>query len=162
MEIGSSFDPPAAPFIPKKLALKSNISQGFTLHITDANKNLIYEFKIYTFCNGSPKDVLEANQKMQKVVKCKPADITEGQFDLVEVLLKGDAFIHCQEFKCIKTMCMNKNPNNTDMALLGMCLTIFRFCPQEPKKHYFPNNLAQLQKVYLHKHTGSQNTDAQL
>eukprot|EP00957_Ditylum_brightwellii_P046238 3507948-Ditylum_brightwellii.AAC.1 len=36
---------------------------------------------------------------MQKVVKCKLADMEKGQFYLVEALLKGNIIIHWMEFK---------------------------------------------------------------
>eukprot|EP00957_Ditylum_brightwellii_P093138 7091194-Ditylum_brightwellii.AAC.1 len=53
-----------------------------------SNKNSIYKYKTFIFLNGTPKDVLEWEKTMYKVVKCKPVDTAEGKFDLVEALLE--------------------------------------------------------------------------
>eukprot|EP00957_Ditylum_brightwellii_P019060 1434807-Ditylum_brightwellii.AAC.1 len=93
-ENGSGSDPPAIPFIPKAPTLKSDNSQEFTLCMTTTNKYSDYKFKTHNFCNGSPEDVLEWENKMWKVMKCKPVDTTEGKFNLVEVLLEGNVLTH--------------------------------------------------------------------
>eukprot|EP00957_Ditylum_brightwellii_P007299 554555-Ditylum_brightwellii.AAC.1 len=79
---------------------------------------------------------------MQKIVKCKPVDMSEGKFDLVEAILKGDALMHWLKFKRVEIVWISKNPNGTDTVLLGMCNLTFTICLQELKKHYFPKNLA--------------------
>eukprot|EP00957_Ditylum_brightwellii_P128946 9837225-Ditylum_brightwellii.AAC.1 len=89
-EVGSGFDPPAIPFAPKATTLKADNAQEFNLHMSISNKKSMYKFKAFTFSNGTPEDVLEWEKKMKKVVKCKPVDTSEGQFNLVEALLKGD------------------------------------------------------------------------
>eukprot|EP00957_Ditylum_brightwellii_P117873 8991680-Ditylum_brightwellii.AAC.1 len=76
--VGSGFDPPVIPCIPKTFILKSNNSQGSTLYISAANKHLIYRFKVHIFCNRSLEDVLEWEKKIQNMVKCKLVDMAEG------------------------------------------------------------------------------------
>eukprot|EP00957_Ditylum_brightwellii_P188026 14314643-Ditylum_brightwellii.AAC.1 len=73
---------------------------------------------------------------MQKIVKCKPMNMVEGKFDLVEAILKGDALTHWLEFKWVEVARMSKNSNGMDMALLGMCNPTFTICLQELKKHF--------------------------
>eukprot|EP00957_Ditylum_brightwellii_P108635 8286086-Ditylum_brightwellii.AAC.1 len=70
---------------------------------------------------------------MNKVVKCKPADMTGGKFDLVEALLKGDALTHWMEFKCVETMRVSKRPDGTDKPTKRICADIFTVCLQELK-----------------------------
>eukprot|EP00957_Ditylum_brightwellii_P187821 14300823-Ditylum_brightwellii.AAC.1 len=101
-EVGSGFDPPVILVIPKTSTLKTENSQEFNLHIPVTNKKSMYKFKAHTFENGSPKDVLEFEKKMQKIVKCKLMDMAEGKFDLVEVLLEGNALRHWLEFKWVE------------------------------------------------------------
>eukprot|EP00957_Ditylum_brightwellii_P147560 11237778-Ditylum_brightwellii.AAC.1 len=86
---------------------------------------------------------------MQKIVKCKPVDMMEGKFDLVEVILEGDALTHWLKFKQVEIAWMSENPNSMDTPPLGMCNLMFTVCLQELKKHYFLKNLACLQKAYL-------------
>eukprot|EP00957_Ditylum_brightwellii_P024938 1885604-Ditylum_brightwellii.AAC.1 len=90
---------------------------------------------------------------MQKIVKCKPVDMVEGKFDLVEVILKGDALMHWLEFKQVEIAQRSKNSIGTDTPPLRMCNPTFTICLQEPKKHCFPKNLAHLQKADLCNHT---------
>eukprot|EP00957_Ditylum_brightwellii_P159868 12169229-Ditylum_brightwellii.AAC.1 len=70
-EVRSGFDPPAVHFIPKTSTLKVENSQEFNLHIFAIKKDNTYKFKAHTFLNGSPKDILEWEKKMQKIVKFK-------------------------------------------------------------------------------------------
>eukprot|EP00957_Ditylum_brightwellii_P155173 11812648-Ditylum_brightwellii.AAC.2 len=58
-EVGSGFDPPAIPFIPKSSTLKVKNSQEFNLCISATKKGNTYKFKVHTFLNGSPEDILE-------------------------------------------------------------------------------------------------------
>eukprot|EP00957_Ditylum_brightwellii_P130371 9944873-Ditylum_brightwellii.AAC.1 len=58
---------------------------------------------------------------MKKVVKCKPVDTADGQFDLVEALLEGDALTHLMEFKCVETTHISKNSDRTDKTAKGIC-----------------------------------------
>eukprot|EP00957_Ditylum_brightwellii_P005483 419632-Ditylum_brightwellii.AAC.1 len=62
--------------------------------MTVSNKNSTYKYKVFTFLNGAPENVLEWEKKMNTVVKCKLVDTMEVKFDLVEALLKGDALTH--------------------------------------------------------------------
>eukprot|EP00957_Ditylum_brightwellii_P027169 2054050-Ditylum_brightwellii.AAC.1 len=101
-EVGSGFDPPAIPLILKTSTLKTENFKEFDLCIVATNKNSIYKFKSHTYVNGSPKDVLEWEKKMQKIVKCKSVDTMEGKFDLVEAILKGDALMHWLKFKQVE------------------------------------------------------------
>eukprot|EP00957_Ditylum_brightwellii_P050728 3846621-Ditylum_brightwellii.AAC.1 len=89
---------------------------------------------------------------MQKIAKCKPVDTAEGKFDLTEALLEGDALMHWHEFKQVEIAQTSKNPDGMDMPLLGMCNPTSTICLQELETHYFPKNLAHLQKAYLHNH----------
>eukprot|EP00957_Ditylum_brightwellii_P142396 10849173-Ditylum_brightwellii.AAC.1 len=73
-EVGSGFNPPVIPFIPKPTTLKIKNSQKFNLCISATKKDNTYKFKAHTFSNGSPKDILEWEKKMQKIVKCKLVD----------------------------------------------------------------------------------------
>eukprot|EP00957_Ditylum_brightwellii_P032031 2428662-Ditylum_brightwellii.AAC.1 len=57
-EVGSGFNLPAIPFIPKSSTFKTENSQEFNLCITTTNKNSVYKFKPHTFANSSPEDVL--------------------------------------------------------------------------------------------------------
>eukprot|EP00957_Ditylum_brightwellii_P088319 6727514-Ditylum_brightwellii.AAC.1 len=41
---------------------------------------------------------------MQKIMKCKPVDMVEGKFDLVEPLLKGYALTHWLKYKQIELL----------------------------------------------------------
>eukprot|EP00957_Ditylum_brightwellii_P208462 15357574-Ditylum_brightwellii.AAC.1 len=148
-EIGSSFDPSAIPFIPKASTLKIGNSQESNLCIPTTKKDKTYKFKAHIFSNGSPKDILEWEKKMMRIVKYKPVDTAEGKFDLVEVILEGDALTHWLKFKGVEVACMSKNPDSLDTVLLGMCNPTFAICPQELKKHYFPKNASHLQKAYL-------------
>eukprot|EP00957_Ditylum_brightwellii_P049632 3764194-Ditylum_brightwellii.AAC.1 len=93
-ESGSSFDPPAMPFIPRALKKKST-----------------YKYKTITFSNRSLEDVLECKKKLSKDIKNKPVDMVDRRFDLVEALLEGDALLHWQEFKRVETSCTSKNPD---------------------------------------------------
>eukprot|EP00957_Ditylum_brightwellii_P035861 2717796-Ditylum_brightwellii.AAC.1 len=43
----------------------------------------------------------------------------------------------------------SKIPDGTDTDPKGVCNDTFKACLQELKKHYFPKNLARLQKAYL-------------
>eukprot|EP00957_Ditylum_brightwellii_P176060 13406272-Ditylum_brightwellii.AAC.1 len=45
--------------------------------------------------------------------------MAEGKFDLVEVLLWGDALTYWMEFKHVETMCIGKRPDGTDMSVKG-------------------------------------------
>eukprot|EP00957_Ditylum_brightwellii_P089360 6803816-Ditylum_brightwellii.AAC.1 len=81
-------------------------------------------------------------KKIQKIIKCKPVDMAEGKFDLVEVILEGYALTHWLEFKWVEVARTSKNSNGTDTALLEMCGPTFAICLQELKKHYFPKNSA--------------------
>eukprot|EP00957_Ditylum_brightwellii_P191999 14616584-Ditylum_brightwellii.AAC.1 len=65
-ESGSSFDPPAIPFIPKASSLKMENAQEFTLRVSPTEKKSTYKCKAITFCNGSPEDVLEWEKKLYK------------------------------------------------------------------------------------------------
>eukprot|EP00957_Ditylum_brightwellii_P033065 2507242-Ditylum_brightwellii.AAC.1 len=65
--------------------------------------------------------MLEWEKKMQKIIKCKPVDTAEGKFDLVEVILEGDALTHWLKFKQVEIARTSENPNGTDMPPLGMC-----------------------------------------
>eukprot|EP00957_Ditylum_brightwellii_P118517 9038994-Ditylum_brightwellii.AAC.1 len=58
-ERGSSFDPPAIPFIPKATTLKTVNAQDFNLRVTLASKQSTYKFKAYTFSNKAAKGILE-------------------------------------------------------------------------------------------------------
>eukprot|EP00957_Ditylum_brightwellii_P201041 15323804-Ditylum_brightwellii.AAC.1 len=123
-EVGSGFNPPAIPFISKPSTLKAENYQEFNLCISAKKKNNTYKFKEHTFSNGSPKDILEWEKKMQKVVKYKPVDMTEGKFNLVEAILKGGALMHWLKFKWVEVARMSKNPNvpgNTPMADDELC-----------------------------------------
>eukprot|EP00957_Ditylum_brightwellii_P086427 6575680-Ditylum_brightwellii.AAC.1 len=110
-ESGNSFDPPAIPFIPKALSLKTENAQEFTLQVSSTGKKSTYKYKAITFCNGSPEDILEWEKKLNKVIKNKPKDATDGRFDLVEALLEGDTLTHWQEFKRVETSRTSKNPD---------------------------------------------------
>eukprot|EP00957_Ditylum_brightwellii_P196523 14973651-Ditylum_brightwellii.AAC.1 len=104
-EVGSGFDPPVIPFIPKTSTFKVENSQEFNLCISATKKDNTNKFKAHTFLNGSPKDILEWEKKMQKMVKCKPVDTAE------------DAM-------------MSKKPNVSDTASLEMCNITFAICLQ--------------------------------
>eukprot|EP00957_Ditylum_brightwellii_P161380 12287894-Ditylum_brightwellii.AAC.1 len=86
---------------------------------------------------------------MMKIVKCKPVEMAEGKFDLVEAILEGDALTHWLEFKQAEVACMSKNSDGSDIAPLGMCTPTFAIFLQELKKHYFLENASHLQKAYL-------------
>eukprot|EP00957_Ditylum_brightwellii_P049641 3764634-Ditylum_brightwellii.AAC.1 len=58
-ESSSGFDPPAIPFIPKALSLKTENAQEFTRRVSLMEKKLTYKYKAITFCNRSPEDILE-------------------------------------------------------------------------------------------------------
>eukprot|EP00957_Ditylum_brightwellii_P044013 3340418-Ditylum_brightwellii.AAC.1 len=68
-EIGNGFDLPAIPFIPKTSTLKVKNSQEFNLCISATKKDNTYKFKVHAFSNGSPKDILEWEKKIQMIVK---------------------------------------------------------------------------------------------
>eukprot|EP00957_Ditylum_brightwellii_P155728 11856033-Ditylum_brightwellii.AAC.2 len=57
----------------------------------EVGSGFVPQFKAHTFANGSPKDMLEWEKKMQKIVKCKQVDTAEGKFGLGEEILKRDA-----------------------------------------------------------------------
>eukprot|EP00957_Ditylum_brightwellii_P159867 12169228-Ditylum_brightwellii.AAC.1 len=76
-EVGSGFNPPVIPFIPKTSTLKVKNSQEFNICISATKKDNTYKFKVHTFSNGSPKYILEWEKKMQKLIKCKPVDTAE-------------------------------------------------------------------------------------
>eukprot|EP00957_Ditylum_brightwellii_P085825 6528398-Ditylum_brightwellii.AAC.1 len=149
-EVRSSFDPPAIPFAPKATTLKAENSQEFSLYMTVSNKNSIYKNKVFTFLNDTLEDLLEWEKKMNKVIKCKLLDMVEGKFDLVGALLRGDALTCWIEFKYVETMCISKRPDGTDKPTKGICDDTLMVCLQELKRHYFPKNLAWLQKAYLY------------
>eukprot|EP00957_Ditylum_brightwellii_P015540 1171940-Ditylum_brightwellii.AAC.1 len=79
---------------------------------------------------------------MKKVVKCKPVDMAEEQFDLVEALLEGDALTHWIEFKHVEAMRVSKKSNRTEEPAKGICKDTYKVCLQELKKHYFLKNSA--------------------
>eukprot|EP00957_Ditylum_brightwellii_P071759 5454881-Ditylum_brightwellii.AAC.1 len=62
---------------------------------------------------------------MQKIVMCKLVDMVEGEFDLMEAILKGDVLMHWLKFKQVEITWMSKNPNSTDTPPLGMYNPIF-------------------------------------
>eukprot|EP00957_Ditylum_brightwellii_P016217 1220059-Ditylum_brightwellii.AAC.1 len=101
--------------------------------MTVPNKNSIYKYKAFTFLNGSPEGVWEWEKKMCKLIKCKPVGTAEGQFDLVEALLEGDALVHWMEFKHVKTMHTSKNLDEADTVPKGICSETFKVCLQELK-----------------------------
>eukprot|EP00957_Ditylum_brightwellii_P191914 14608956-Ditylum_brightwellii.AAC.1 len=86
---------------------------------------------------------------MKKVIKNKPVENADSQFDLVEALPEGDALTHWQEFKRVETTRVSKNPDGMGIAPNGLWDETFKSCLQELKKHYFPKNSARLQKAYL-------------
>eukprot|EP00957_Ditylum_brightwellii_P033037 2504895-Ditylum_brightwellii.AAC.1 len=55
---GSSFDPPAIPFIPRASSLKTKSAQEFTLQVSPTKKKSTYKYNVVTFCNGSPEEIL--------------------------------------------------------------------------------------------------------
>eukprot|EP00957_Ditylum_brightwellii_P205596 15344569-Ditylum_brightwellii.AAC.1 len=75
---------------------------------------------------------------MTKIVKCKPVDMAEGKFNLIEAILEGDALTYWLEFKQVEVAHTSKNSNSLDTVLLGMCNPTFAIYLQELKKHYFP------------------------
>eukprot|EP00957_Ditylum_brightwellii_P205108 15342320-Ditylum_brightwellii.AAC.1 len=83
---------------------------------------------------------------MWKIVKCKTIDMEEGKFNPNDVLLEEDALMLWLEFKCIKTMYTNKNPDEIDTAHLDISPEVFKLRLQELKEHYLLKNLAWLQK----------------
>eukprot|EP00957_Ditylum_brightwellii_P041504 3143418-Ditylum_brightwellii.AAC.1 len=93
-EGGSGFDPPAIPFIPRTSTLKTENSEELNLCISANNKNSTCNFKAYAFANGSLKDMLEWEKKVQKIIKCKPVVMAAGKFNLVEEILEGDTLTH--------------------------------------------------------------------
>eukprot|EP00957_Ditylum_brightwellii_P146626 11162153-Ditylum_brightwellii.AAC.1 len=105
---------------------------------------------------------------MKKVVKCKPVDMAERQFNLVEVLFGGDTLTCWMELKCVETTCISKKLVRMDKPARGICKDTYKMCLQELKKHYFPKNSALLQKAYLRSHVKKpnklfvENTTAQL
>eukprot|EP00957_Ditylum_brightwellii_P197558 15050913-Ditylum_brightwellii.AAC.1 len=114
VEVGSGFDPPVIPFVPKTTNLKADNAQEFNLCMSINNKNSMCKVKAFTFSNGTPEYVLEWEKKMKKVVKCKPVDTAESQFNLVEALLKGDALTHWMEFERVETTRIIKNLDGTE------------------------------------------------
>eukprot|EP00957_Ditylum_brightwellii_P047270 3590648-Ditylum_brightwellii.AAC.1 len=82
---------------------------------------------------------------MKKVVKCKPVDTAEGQFDLVEAFLEGDALTHWMEFKCVETTCISKNSDRMD-----------KLAKAQLQKAYLRNHVKKLIKLSI------KNTAAQL
>eukprot|EP00957_Ditylum_brightwellii_P182325 13890149-Ditylum_brightwellii.AAC.1 len=62
---------------PKPSTLKIENSQEFNLCISSTKTDNTYKFKAHTFSNGSPKDILGWEKKMQKILKCKPVDTAE-------------------------------------------------------------------------------------
>eukprot|EP00957_Ditylum_brightwellii_P208874 15359349-Ditylum_brightwellii.AAC.1 len=56
------------------------------------------------------------------------------------------------EFKQVETSRTSKNPDGRDTDPKGVCDETFKVCLQELKKHYFPKDLARLQKAYLCNH----------
>eukprot|EP00957_Ditylum_brightwellii_P059493 4516935-Ditylum_brightwellii.AAC.1 len=90
-------------------------------------------------------------------MKCKLVDMSKGKFVLVEVFLYGDALMHWLEFKQVDTVRTSNNLDGSDMPPLDMSNPTFRICLQDLKKHYFPKNLAYLQKDYLCSHAEKPN-----
>eukprot|EP00957_Ditylum_brightwellii_P189559 14429581-Ditylum_brightwellii.AAC.1 len=89
---------------------------------------------------------------MNKVFKCKPVDMAEEKFDLVEALLKGDAFTHWMEFKCAETTCVSKRPDRTDKLEKGIYDNTYkkaylRNYVKKPNELSIKNTTAQLRKV---------------
>ena len=101
-ESGSGFDPPAIPFIPKALSLKTENAQEFTLRISPTAKKSTYKYKAITFCNQSPEDVLEWEKKLYKVIKNKPVDAADGHFNCrirCETLMVRPGLVFLREMK---------------------------------------------------------------
>eukprot|EP00957_Ditylum_brightwellii_P009072 685681-Ditylum_brightwellii.AAC.1 len=132
-------------------ALKVENSQEFNLCISATKKDNTYKFKTCTFLNGLPEDILEWEEKVQKIVKCNLVDTVEGKFELVEAILEGDALTQWLEFKWVEIVRTSKNPDDLNTALSGMCNPTFAICLQD-LKHHFPKNASHLQKVYLCNH----------
>eukprot|EP00957_Ditylum_brightwellii_P122474 9339215-Ditylum_brightwellii.AAC.1 len=82
-EVGSGFKPPAILFTPKTFTLKTENFLEFNFCITATNKNSTNRFKVHTFSNGSPEDVLKWEKKMRTMCKCNLVDTTEGMFDIL-------------------------------------------------------------------------------
>eukprot|EP00957_Ditylum_brightwellii_P078787 5990731-Ditylum_brightwellii.AAC.1 len=136
------FDPLAIHFVPKATTLKADNAQEFNLCVSINNKNSMYKFKAFTFSKRTPEDALEWEKKMRKVMKRKSVDTAEGQFNLVEVLIEGNALTHWMEFKRVETMRVSRNLDRTDKPAKGICKDTYKVCLQELKKHYFPKNSA--------------------
>eukprot|EP00957_Ditylum_brightwellii_P165817 12624513-Ditylum_brightwellii.AAC.1 len=66
--------------------------------------------------------------------------MAEGQFNLVETLLKGDVLTHWMEFKRVETTHVSKNLDRTDAPPEGICPDTSTVCLQELKKYYFLKN----------------------
>eukprot|EP00957_Ditylum_brightwellii_P189148 14397839-Ditylum_brightwellii.AAC.1 len=64
---------------------------------------------------------------MQKIVKCNPVDTAEGKFNLVEVVLKGDALRHWLEFKQVEVANMSKNPMVWILRCWKYVIQLFQF-----------------------------------
>eukprot|EP00957_Ditylum_brightwellii_P196603 14979511-Ditylum_brightwellii.AAC.1 len=79
---------------------------------------------------------------MKKVIKNKPVNNVDSQFNLDEALLEGDALTHLQEFKKVETIQVSKNLDGMDTAPKGVHGETFKSCLQELKTHYFPKNSA--------------------
>eukprot|EP00957_Ditylum_brightwellii_P175561 13367021-Ditylum_brightwellii.AAC.1 len=122
--------------------LKLDNAQEFNLCVSPTSKQSTYEFNAHTFANGTAEDLLEWEKQLAIIIKNKPIETAKSEFDLVEVILKGDALTHWQEFKCIEIVPIPKNPDGTDSLAPGISMDSYKVCLGLLKKQYFPRNAA--------------------
>eukprot|EP00957_Ditylum_brightwellii_P061514 4668392-Ditylum_brightwellii.AAC.1 len=58
--------------------------------------------------------------------KYKPIKTAKSKFDLVEVILEGDALTHWQEFKRVKIAQIPKNLDGTDGVAPGISMDTYK------------------------------------
>eukprot|EP00957_Ditylum_brightwellii_P189880 14455401-Ditylum_brightwellii.AAC.1 len=66
-EVGSVFEPPVIPFISKPSTLEVD-SHESNLCISATTKDNTYKFKVHTFSNDSPKDILVWEEKFRRLL----------------------------------------------------------------------------------------------
>ena len=102
-EKGTVTQRPPIPFIPDPMRLEKEKRHEVSLRVSLSSEEYkdsknTYKKQAYILSNATPEDVLYWRAELNLIIKAKPCKTPNSKFDIVEILLEGDAFMHWKEF----------------------------------------------------------------
>eukprot|EP00957_Ditylum_brightwellii_P035703 2707231-Ditylum_brightwellii.AAC.1 len=103
-EQGKVHKRPAIPFVPEEESAeeldKVEIALWVSPNATGSDtKNNIMKNCVAKFKSGNPEELINWRIQLNHAIQNKPSKSPESQFDMVEMLLGGEALQHWQQFK---------------------------------------------------------------